>query len=387
MLMKRNFLLLLSLILFLSASSQEFSGQWKGEFIDKSTSFRGFGGDECDYVLELECKGNEVSGSSYTYFTDGGRKYYTICKLQGFIKPGQKYVEIREVERTKTNVPVTIRNCFQVHKLTFFKHGDSTSLEGNWVPAPNQQGDCGYGTTLLTRRELKNSFPKFNNTTAKGSPVKKKIISAPATNPTATTKAKTTIVTKPLAKTTTPAVKKVIPVTSAPVAKTPVIKKPKTKTIPLAAQSKKDLIKKDDSPKADPLVANTASEVPETIIQPQTKFEKRSTTVLQTIQVKNKTVNVDLYDNGEVDGDSISLFYNGKLLLAGKRLSEKPISLTITVEDDVVNELVMYAENLGTIPPNTALMIVTDGPKRYEVRITSDLQKSGVIDFVHKPGS
>jgi len=49
-----------------------------------------------------------------------------------------------------------------------------------------------------------------------------------------------------------------------------------------------------------------------------------------------------------------------------------------------MNELVMYAENLGTIPPNTALMVVTDGTKRYEVRITSDLKKSGAIHFIHK---
>jgi hypothetical protein len=47
--------------------------------------------------------------------------------------------------------------------------------------------------------------------------------------------------------------------------------------------------------------------------------------------------------------------------------------------------LVMYAENLGEIAPNTALMVVTDGPHRYEVRIASDLQKSGVIRFIHKP--
>jgi hypothetical protein len=45
----------------------------------------------------------------------------------------------------------------------------------------------------------------------------------------------------------------------------------------------------------------------------------------------------------------------------------------------------MYAENLGTIPPNTALMVVTDGSNRYEVRIASDLEKSGVIRFIHKP--
>jgi len=101
--------------------------------------------------------------------------------------------------------------------------------------------------------------------------------------------------------------------------------------------------------------------------------------------VENVSVKVSLYDNGEIDGDSVSLFYNGKLLLSHQRLSDKPITLTINVDKDkTVNELVMYAENLGSIPPNTALMVVYDGPNRYEIRITSDLQKSGAIRFVHK---
>ena len=115
-------------------------------------------------------------------------------------------------------------------------------------------------------------------------------------------------------------------------------------------------------------------------------FEKRNSNVLKTIEIDNDVFKVDLYDNGDIDGDSISLFFNGKLLLAHKRLSDKPLSITLNADKTKdVNELVMYAENLGDIPPNTALMIVTDGTRRYEVRIASDLEKSGVIRFVLKP--
>ena len=149
-------------------------------------------------------------------------------------------------------------------------------------------------------------------------------------------------------------------------------------------------VQKNNSLKKDFIVVDSIpvkKAITESFLSPQVKFEKRDNTVLKTIEVENKTVKVCLYDNGEVDGDSISLFYNGKLLLSGKKLSEKPITLMIEVEMDVTNELVMYAENLGTIPPNTALMVVTDGAKRYEVRITSDLEKSGVINFVHKSGA
>lgn len=363
--MKINFLLFLSFILFFSAQSQDFTGQWKGEFTDRSTAFSNFGGDQCEYTVDIECVGNRVSGYSYTYFSDGGKNYYTICKLVGFINRKQKYIELKETERTKTNVPVTIRNCFQIHKLTYFKQGDTATLDGKWEPVPNQQGDCGFGKTLLTRRELKNSYPNFN---AAASKTLKEKTPAPIS--------KKSVVAKRV-----PPVKNVAKTKIAPPKKNTVaIKKAPTtsnkKAVVAAPVIKKQLLVEDT-------VGLLPKKFAESTVTALTKFEKRNNTVLQTISVEQKTIKVDLYDNGEVDGDSISLFYNGKLLLSRKRLSEKAISLTIDVEDDIENELVMYAENLGTISPNTALMVVTDGKKRYEVRITSDLQKSGVINFVH----
>jgi hypothetical protein len=356
--MKKNILLLFSIVLFFTVSAQNFTGQWKGVFLDKSTSFVGWGGDRCDYILDLECRGKHVSGFSYTYFTDGGKKYYTICKLEGFIDRKQKYIEVKETERTKTNVPDNIRNCFQVHKLTYFKDADTETIEGEWDPAPNQGGDCGYGTTVLTRRTLTKSLPGFNSSSSKTD--LKKI--SPATKKSPPLADKTKIKTTPSTVKTSP--------------------KPKPNQ-KLTAVPDKSLVKKEAQVvKPDLPVVKTS---PEKITAPTGKFEKRNNTVLKTIEVVNKTVKVDLYDNGEIDGDSVSLFYNGKLLLSNKKLSEKPITFNLSVEDDDVNELIMYADNLGTIPPNTALMVVTDGPKRYEVRITSDLQKSGVINFIHKP--
>jgi hypothetical protein len=382
--MKKNLLFIVSLVLFLTASSQDFSGQWKGIFTDKSSPLSS---GQCTYVLDLECNGTTVTGASYTYSSEGGKDYYSICTVTGTIDTKQKYIEVRETARTKTNWPVNIGNCLQVHRLTYFKKGDSAILKGDWIPAPGQ-GNCGFGATTLTRRDLKSSFP---NLTATAKSVKK----SPEKNTVAVKPKKVApvkeIAKKPVPKITPPIVKTAPVKKSNPVAVHPKIITPQSKINPGLAdlkknQVKKDIIKKDTVAAAEPpgLAIQQSPEIAEI---PTIKFEKRSNTVLQTIQVKNKTVRVDLYDNGEVDGDSISLFYNGKLLMSSKRLSEKAITLNITVEDDVVNELVMYAENLGTIPPNTALMVVTDGPKRYEVRITSDLEKSGVINFVHKTGN
>ncbi|MBD0289520.1 MAG: hypothetical protein ICV79_29490, partial [Flavisolibacter sp.] len=45
------------------------------------------------------------------------------------------------------------------------------------------------------------------------------------------------------------------------------------------------------------------------------------------------------------------------------------------------HELVMVAENLGSIPPNTSLMIITTGTQRYEVFISSTEQKNAKVAF------
>ena len=355
-----------SLLILLSLSpniqAQDYTGQWKGQFVDKSTSFSGWGGDKCDYVLEIECKGKNVTGYSYTYFSEGGKRYYTICKLKGTVNNASKYVEVTEFERTKTNVPVNIRNCFQIHKLTFFQQGDQQTLEGTWVPAPNQAGDCGYGSTVLTRRMLqKNSAfynKKDNSKTAK--------VTKPQTPPVVTEKPKPQTGNR----------------TNPPVAKN----NPQVKTNPVTEENKDKEIARSNSDKPETDRIPNAKPEPEYKKQPDIKFEKRNTDVLKTIEIDNTTFTVDLYDNGEIDGDSISLFFNGKLILAHKRLSDKAISLKLNVDENRdLNELVMYAENLGSIPPNTALMVVHDGDNRYEVRISSDLQKSGVIRFIHRP--
>ena len=47
--------------------------------------------------------------------------------------------------------------------------------------------------------------------------------------------------------------------------------------------------------------------------------------------------------------------------------------------------LVMVAENMGRIPPNTSLMIVQDGDRRYQVSITSTEQKNAMVRFLYDP--
>ncbi|MEO7769288.1 MAG: N-acetylmuramoyl-L-alanine amidase [Ferruginibacter sp.] len=115
------------------------------------------------------------------------------------------------------------------------------------------------------------------------------------------------------------------------------------------------------------------------------KYSGRTKNVLRRIDIKEPNFKVDLYDDGDIDGDIVSVYYNGKALLNNKKLTDKALTLNLTTDPSKTeNELLIYAENEGDIPPNTALMIVTEGANRTEVRITADEKKNGVVIFTKK---
>lgn len=115
-------------------------------------------------------------------------------------------------------------------------------------------------------------------------------------------------------------------------------------------------------------------------------FKQRAIDITDEITVESDSIAVDFYDNGEVDGDSISVFFNKKLLAFSQKLTTQALHFNLVLDSLLeVNELSMFADNLGSIPPNTALMIIRDGEKRHQVRLTSDLTKSGTIRIRKKP--
>ncbi|MDE3236654.1 MAG: OmpA family protein [Bacteroidota bacterium] len=104
-----------------------------------------------------------------------------------------------------------------------------------------------------------------------------------------------------------------------------------------------------------------------------------------TLYTNSDSVHIDIYDNGVFDNDSISVIYDKKIVAYKKLLkTDEPISFNVPVEPgENKNEMIFYAENLGTIPPNSALMVITDGDgKRTEVSVVNNLQHNTVIYFV-----
>lgn len=131
---------------------------------------------------------------------------------------------------------------------------------------------------------------------------------------------------------------------------------------------------------ADTLIAATIINRPVVNYVVTNQFKERENDVADEITVDSDSIQVDFYDNGEVDGDSISVFYNKNLIAFNRILSARSIHFKVGLDlTKETNEITMFADNLGSIPPNTALMLVYDGKKRYEVRMTSNLQKNATV--------
>jgi len=120
----------------------------------------------------------------------------------------------------------------------------------------------------------------------------------------------------------------------------------------------------------------------------ESQFKERENVLVQEIEVNSDSLQVDFYDNGEVDGDSISVFFNQQLMAFSQILSTRSLHFDIKLDPSKkVNELSMFADNLGSIPPNTALMIISDGVKQHQIRLASSFEKNATIRIKRKAPS
>jgi hypothetical protein len=115
-------------------------------------------------------------------------------------------------------------------------------------------------------------------------------------------------------------------------------------------------------------------------------YTKRKAVLNRELLVESDSVRLSFYDNGEIDGDSISVFVNNQMVLSHQGLEARAFNIYLHLDSTrELNEVSMFAENLGKLPPNTALMVVTDGKNRYEVFLSSSLTENATVELRRKP--
>lgn len=355
--------IVLTLLLFLflvPAQAQNITGIWRGYFITD-------GADNYKFELQIEqSPSKRITGVSYSYLST---VFYGKATLTGYFNTAEKSALIQEIKTVELRMSGGSTACIMKCQFTYFKSGNEEFLEGSYESTYEttdervgikRGGDCGGGKIFLRRVTTSDFYvePFLREQLAQKKPAPK----------------------PPVVKNTTPPANK--PVAKAPAktpAKTPATTKPPVKREVATAKPRTDTVARItqaptvSTPK--PITPKPALEIPAT-----TRARKNELT--QTLTVSKEEITVRLYDNGEIDGDTISVYLDNKLVLQNKMLTATPLTLNLKMnEENSEHVLVLVAENLGRIPPNTSLMIVQDGSKRYEVRITSTEQKNAMVRF------
>ena len=119
---------------------------------------------------------------------------------------------------------------------------------------------------------------------------------------------------------------------------------------------------------------------------PKKEAPKKIDQLVQEIRLDSGKVQLALYDNGQIDGDTVSVFVNKKSVIDHQMLKTQPLKLEVLIDPKhPLQEVVMVGENLGQIPPNTALMVVTTSTQRYQLYLTADDQKNALVRFIYDP--
>lgn len=138
-----------------------------------------------------------------------------------------------------------------------------------------------------------------------------------------------------------------------------------------------------------PIVETTPSIAPPADVQMNegnipTVIKGRKVISTEKIEVNSPTIKIYVFDNSYIDGDTMSLFFNGKWIVDHYGVTKKKFEVQLDLKENTNNMLVLFANNLGKSPPNTAAIEFDDGKKKYFYRLSSDLKSCSAINFYYK---
>ena len=401
---------------FLSAtsfaqSSQDMTGLWTGLMFNDTTELN------YRYEIAISEKNGKLIGYSQTFFIIDGKEYYGVKKLKVSID-GDKIIT-QDLKYLDNNYPATTKipkGVYVINVLNFEKKNNVMMLSGMFETNRTRQYAPATGYIHVERKIDVKESPLVQQLSKMG--LVSELSFVPVEKPESTdvvvkieipkeqpiVKAEPVVKEKPAEEKivkTKPAPEKEITKAKEDVVKQEPKKQPETKP-------KQDVVKRepqkipDTKPKED-VVKQTPqkpqeTKPPEEVVKkepqktPETKpgqagkdINGRIIETIQSVNYKSDSLMITLYDNGEVDGDTVSVLMNGEVIMPMVGLSTKPVRKTIYTKDITDSiQIVMYAENLGSLPPNTGLLIVNDGKDRYEIRFSGDLKKNSAIVFKRK---
>lgn len=368
--------------------AQQLEGKWKGYFTPNNSPF----GKVYSYEMDItQGPNNQLTISSYTKLS---KEFSAQAYASGNLDKITQLVHIEEQGFLDLKIQENYAPCLMNNFMIYKNLRGHEIIEGTYTSYNKKTGrDCGGGKVYLEKeipiQQLivaeKNS--KKNNIKTTTAPILK-IAEAP---------------------------KQVVSVNNIPIKTSEKIIVPKSNKE--TSKSSKEFIAQKtkatpenlnnaiqnaqvNSVKEEPVMEETIFDEPEDIekeirIKQGNGFQTipwvlvgRENKLAKKILTNSKQFSIDLYDNGTIDNDTIIVYDNKKLLISKKRLSYKAIHLEFTMNEAVnEHEIIIVAHNMGTVPPNTALLVLKEGGNRQELFITSTNKTNAkiIVSYVPPP--
>ncbi len=428
--MRSLLFLMLALVQFSPLHAQDLSGKWKGYFIPNNDP------ESRIYIYEVDIIENENHDLNVVTYTNLSGNFSAKALATGFHSVNTKLVSINETKFEDINIVGDMQACLMMNFLTFTNNRGRGILQGTYI-SNNEKGtrDCGGGKVYLEKegliKKIANSVVK---TVAKNANTKNAKTPIPSTSANKTTTAvvskipstivkskesSSNIISKPVANSVANNAGNTIPKTNtstqlkspaptsinSPVtvkkdeatitsltpinnntvlANTPVSKVADPVVINISTATKdSDSRKPNNDAKSESLTGNNNpgnnndETLPWVLLGRENKLIKRLTT-------SSKKITLDLYDNGTIDNDTIIIYDNNKVIANLKRLSYKAIHVELEFTTGQ-HDIIIVAHNMGSIPPNTALVVLNDANNRQEFFITTTNKVNAKFEFVYKP--
>ncbi len=370
--MTRSTLLLFLCIISVHLSAQNLTGRWQGSFIANGDAMIN------NFTYELIIKENASHQITAQTITKRADQFYASAFAKGTHSIRTQLVQIDETSFEQIKIANELEACLMSNFLTYKNINGHEILEGSYMSTVvGGQRNCGSGKIFLEKVSsiLTVTSPKVEKKNIDTQKKKLIIDQKTITNNNPTPLKSSKIIAPNTIKNATVSANKLPPSVdkkSLQSAVNPIVEADtdeviiENETIPTSTTTQNS-------------IRNQPINLPWVLVGRENKLVKK-------IITNSKMVSIDLFDNGTIDNDTIIVFDNKKLLINKKRLSYKAIHLEFNfTENSREHEVIIVAHNMGTVPPNTALLLLKDGKNRQEYFITSTNKVNAKLLIVYEP--
>jgi hypothetical protein len=383
-----------------SLFAQQMEGKWKGYFSPNNSPIGKI------YSYEMDITQGPQGQLTISTFTKLSSEFSAIAYATGSLDKTTQLVHIEEQGFLDLSIQENYTPCLMNNFLIYKNIRGHEIIEGTYTSYNKKTGkDCGGGKIYLEKdvplqkliasekvakqKITKEKGVEKNNTLPAKIVIETKTVNAVLATAKTSIQKQSVVANTNIANPSKPSNNKTVIVKNNTVATT----KTSPENINTAIQNAQmNSIK--DEPEMEESILNEPEDIETEIrIRQGNGFQTvpwalvaRENKLAKKITTSSKKFSIDLYDNGTIDNDTIIVYDNKKLLVSKKRLSYKAIHLEFTLSE-VINEheIIIVAHNMGTVPPNTALLVLKDGDRRQELFITSTNKMNAKIIVNYTP--